>query len=96
MRPCFMRPNMVRAVNPYRLHAAIKRTQHIQSGVVTYMQHLHGLHTGGTRCSVKNSRLGLAVTKLLRADTGTEKLAETNALDIGVAIGHSHQWKARR
>ena len=96
MRCQFMRPHVIGAVNPYGLHAAIKSAQNIQRGVVAHMQHLLRRNSDRTSCSVKDSRIGFAHAKFLRADAGVKKLAQTHALYVGVTVRHGNKGKAGR
>ena len=55
---------------------------------------MRGRHLDRPGGRMKNPGVGLAHTKLLGTDAGAEIVADTNALDIGIAIGQGHQRKA--
>ena len=53
-RPCFRIP-----IEPRRLHARLRRADHIELGVIADVQYLRGLDAGFVEQSIEDTRIGL-------------------------------------
>ena len=87
MRLSRMRPQLVFAVDPGRLHAASQRGQHVQFGVVANVQHLVGGYAGSLRGRQSFQRLRFAQAaayqrhlRLAACFAGSEHVKEEIAL----------------
>ncbi|MDB5742651.1 MAG: Ferrochelatase [Polaromonas sp.] len=89
-----VRPQLVGAVDPDGLHAAVQRGQHIERGIVADMQHLMGLDARRQRRGLKNAPVRLADAEHPGADAGREIRSDADAVEIGVAVGQRHQRQA--
>jgi len=84
-------PGSCVSIDPYGLHAGLRRADHVSQGIVAHVQHFAGWHACRAQQMRKYPRVGLGRTRGRRGDVAVEQLGDTAALEIGVAVAERKQ-----
>jgi len=85
------RPRACISIEPYGLHAGLRRAHHIGQGVVAHVQDFDGPHARRAQQMREYSRVGLGRTRGGCSDLAVEQVGDTAALEIGIAVAERKQ-----
>jgi hypothetical protein len=88
-------PGLVAAVDPTGAHPDARGAGDVEQGIVADVQHLMRLHAQARAGGVEDRRVGLGVPGFACRDVRREAVGNSDAGEVGVAVGQRRQRPAR-